>query len=164
MPLKTIKKITKKIEPVREEPTEEEDFEEEAEITDEAPSKEESSEEIEEIYSYSKLKGDTFIGSILDAGIESLTSKFTGDTRKVYYLSLETDYLSFPIKVRYKVSDRKNSAWGNFLKALEENCRIRIKNSIKELVGKTFEWERTVLEFGQFSSNVVLPIRLVKEE
>jgi len=49
MPLKTIKKITKKIEPVREEPTEEEDFEEEAEITDETPSKEESPEEIEEI-------------------------------------------------------------------------------------------------------------------
>jgi len=160
-----LKKITKKkvIKPIEEEEIEEEEFEETEDDAETKKEETEETEEVEEIYSYSRLRGDTFLGEVIDAGIETLTSKFTGENRKVYYLSVETDFLNYPLRLRYKLSDRKHSAWGHFLKSLEENCNLRIKSSIKELVGKTFEWERAILEFGQFSSKVVLPIRVVEE-
>lgn len=95
------------------------------------------------------LKGDTFEGTIESVSVE--TREITIDEGKDTERKEKRDYIHIELEVPFMqddtfkvdlpVSDRAESGWGYWLKALKEDCGIEIEK-LKDLEGLKLEFER----------------------
>ena len=62
----------------------------------------------------------------------------------------------------YSYSTRTNSKWGTLIRALKGDCGLEMKSE-KDLIGKTFRWERRILKFGDMETKETwLPTEFIK--
>lgn len=95
------------------------------------------------------LKGDTFEGTIDNVSIteREVTIDAGKDTerkedREYIHIELEVPFMKDDLfNVDFPVTDRSESGWGYFLKALKDDCGLEIEK-LKDLEGLKLEFER----------------------
>jgi len=118
--------------------------------------------EQQKVWNADELRGNTFEGTVISAEVVKRESKGQPQKGLRDYLSLTlaTSVSDKPFSVNMAFSDRKNSLFGEFLRALKK-CKVSIANE-KDLVGAKFLWERTDIDFGNFSvKDFPLPVEFL---
>lgn len=115
---------------------------------------------------FDDMEGDTFVGTVKKAYYEE-DEDFNGKMCEFAIIKLETDF-SDEWTVRMKYSESKRSLFGRFIKSMEKNAGVRIPpgKDIDALIGTTFKFERTDIEFGKDIKVEAfpLPVEVVEEE
>ena len=125
---------------------------------------EETKEVKKPVWNPDELKGNTFEGTVTGAEIAKGESRSQPGVVKDYLnLTLATSMTDRPFTVRMAQSDRKNSLFGEFLRALKK-CRVTIQSE-KDLIGAKFLFERQDVDFGSFQvKDFPFPVQFLGKE